>query len=447
MHLTWKVFQKGAATAAEETVPFPLSWKIFLNFFHLETHSSFTHGTEPPQPYMLLVMNLHTPQLHQSALLALTELGSASKCASKAHRSLRGGGGTTPGAAFVTSHAATEHAGGGKRSPPASKAQHRAPRGTCGTSNTALPGGRGRSSSPGPPHSAPPHMPPGPAPPAASARPTPVCDRAAPLPSRLGPEMPLFSVPKEVAVGTAMLGVAFATGMLAGKRYPLIFGTPKSPRSIIGKSSPIRQYILDHSLREHPILKKLRLLTADHPWGRMMVSCDQAQFMANLVKLIKAKKVIEIGVFTGYNALNMALVLPDNGRVVACDINEDYVKIGKPLWKEAGVEHKIDLRIKPAIQTLDELLASGEAETFDFAFIDADKESYNEYYEKCLRLIKKGGIIAIDNVLWNGKVLNPRKDDLAAQSIHHLNEKLLRDARVSISMIPMGDGVTLAFKL
>uniref|UniRef100_A0A8C4UVX3 Catechol-O-methyltransferase domain containing 1 n=1 Tax=Falco tinnunculus TaxID=100819 RepID=A0A8C4UVX3_FALTI len=139
-------------------------------------------------------------------------------------------------------------------------------------------------------------------------------------------------------------------------------------------------------------------LTADHPWSKMMVSCDQAQLMANLVKLIKAKKVIEIGVFTGYNTLNMALVLPDNGRVIACDINEDYVKIGKPLWKEAGVEHKIDLRIKPAIQTLDELLASGEAESFDFAFIDADKESCNEYYEKCLRLIKKGGIIAIDNV-------------------------------------------------
>ncbi|XP_068806600.1 catechol O-methyltransferase domain-containing protein 1 [Struthio camelus] len=260
--------------------------------------------------------------------------------------------------------------------------------------------------------------------------------------------MPLLSVSKDMAVGTAMLGVAFATGLLAGKKYPsLIFGTPKSSKAVLGKSSPLWQYILDHSLREHPILKKLRLLTADHPWSKMMVSCDQAQLMANLVKLIKAKKVIEIGVFTGYNTLNMALVLPDNGRVIACDINEEYVKIGKPLWKEAGVEHKIDLRIKPAIQTLDELLAGGEAETFDFAFIDADKESYNEYYEKCLRLIRKGGIIAIDNVLWGGKVLKPRKDDLATQSIHHLNEKLLRDTRVSISMISMGDGVTLAFKL
>ncbi|NXJ90715.1 CMTD1 protein, partial [Corythaixoides concolor] len=257
-----------------------------------------------------------------------------------------------------------------------------------------------------------------------------------------GPEMPLFSVPKEVAVGTAMLGVAFVTGMLAGKRRP----PPRRVGAAPSPYSPLWQYMLDHSLREHPILKKLRLLTEDHPWGRMMVSCDQAQLMANLVKLIKAKKVIEIGVFTGYNTLNMALVLPDNGRVIACDINEDYAKIGKPLWKEAGVDHKIDLRIKPAIQTLDELLASGEAETFDFAFIDADKESYNEYYEKCLRLIKKGGIIAIDNVFFGGNVLKTRKNS-ASQTIHHLNEKLLRDARVNISMLPMGDGVTLAFKL
>ncbi|KAL9847724.1 catechol O-methyltransferase domain-containing protein 1 isoform 1-T1 [Geothlypis trichas] len=196
-----------------------------------------------------------------------------------------------------------------------------------------------------------------------------------------------------------------------------------------------------------PLPRVCLQLTSDHPHGRMMVSCEEAQLMANLAKLIKAKKVIEIGVFTGYNALSMALVLPNDGRVIACDINEDYAKIGRPLWKEAGVEHKIDLRIKPAIQTLDELLANGEAETFDFAFIDADKESYNEYYEKCFHLIKKGGIIAIDNVFWNGKVLKPRKDDLAAQSIHHLNEKLLRDARVNISMLPVGDGVTLAFKL
>ncbi|XP_032652077.1 catechol O-methyltransferase domain-containing protein 1 [Chelonoidis abingdonii] len=260
--------------------------------------------------------------------------------------------------------------------------------------------------------------------------------------------MPFFSITKEMAIGTAVLGVAFATGVLAGKKYPfLAFGIPRSSTTLLGKGSPLWQYILDHSLREHPVLKKLRLLTLDHPWSGMMVSCDQAQLMANLAKLIKAKKAIEIGVFTGYNTLNMALVLPDDGKVVACDINEDYVSIGKPLWKEAGVEHKIDLRIKPAIQTLDELLADGEAGTYDFAFIDADKQSYNEYYEKCLRLIRKGGIIAIDNVLWHGRVLKPSKNDTDTQSIHHLNEKIFRDVRVNISMLPVGDGVTLAFKL
>uniref|UniRef100_A0A670ZTF9 Catechol-O-methyltransferase domain containing 1 n=1 Tax=Pseudonaja textilis TaxID=8673 RepID=A0A670ZTF9_PSETE len=149
----------------------------------------------------------------------------------------------------------------------------------------------------------------------------------------------------------------------------------------------------------------------------------------------------------GYNTLSMALVLPEDGRIVACEVNEDMASIGKPVWKEAGVLRKIDLRIKPAIETLEELLANGEAGTFDLAFIHADKESYNDYYEKCLRLIKKGKILVLDNVFVSGKVLKPGKNDRAAQHVHQLNEKIFHDPRVNISMILIGNGITLGFKL
>ncbi|XP_078449241.1 catechol O-methyltransferase domain-containing protein 1 isoform X2 [Lampetra fluviatilis] len=218
-------------------------------------------------------------------------------------------------------------------------------------------------------------------------------------------------------------------------------------KSLTGVSNnSMMEYIISHSLREHPALEKLRNCTMQHPASVMMVACEQSQFMANLLRLIGGKKAIEVGVYTGYNTLSIALALPDDGKIVACDITEEFPNIGKPYWKEAGVEHKIDLRIKPASATLDELLAAGEEGTYDFAFIDADKEGYVNYYEKCLRLIRKGGIVAIDNVIWGGSVLNPRKDDEETMSICRLNDKLKDDQRVDISMLTIGDGLTLAFK-
>jgi predicted O-methyltransferase YrrM len=204
-------------------------------------------------------------------------------------------------------------------------------------------------------------------------------------------------------------------------------------------------YVLSHSLREHPAQVALREATRAHPYAVMQIGPEQGQLMALLVRLIGAKRTIEIGVFTGYSALSVALALPDDGYMLACDVSDEYTRIGQPYWKRAGVSHKIDLRLAPARDTLDERLASGEAGTFDFAFIDADKPAYDDYYERCLRLLRQGGLIAIDNVLWSGSVVQPAKTaDTAA--LQTLNDKLHRDERIDLSLLPIGDGLTLARK-
>ena len=205
------------------------------------------------------------------------------------------------------------------------------------------------------------------------------------------------------------------------------------------------EYLLAQSLREVPAQAALREATRTHPHAGMQISPDQGQFMALLVKLMGARRTIEVGTFTGYSALTVALALPQEGHVLACDISDEYTQVGRPFWQQAGVAHKIELVIAPALQTLDARLAAGEAGAYDFAFIDADKANYDRYYERCLTLLRPGGLIALDNMLWSGAVAHPAKTaDTAA--LQQLNAKLHRDERVDLTLLTVGDGLTLARK-
>lgn len=217
--------------------------------------------------------------------------------------------------------------------------------------------------------------------------------------------------------------------------------------SFLGLDERIEDYLVNNSLREPDVMRRLREETiASNPHAEMAVAPIQGQFMMLLVKLIGAVKTLEVGVFTGYSSLCTALALPPNGRIVACDVSDEWTSVARRYWEEAGVSDKIALRLGPAVETLDELLREGQAGTFDFAFIDADKPNYDNYYERALRLVRRGGLIIFDNMLWSGKVADLSVQDEQTVALRALNEKLHHDDRVFVSLLPIRDGISLAVK-
>lgn len=205
-------------------------------------------------------------------------------------------------------------------------------------------------------------------------------------------------------------------------------------------------YLLTVSVREPRVLQELREETAKLPNAGMQISPEQGQLLRLLVELIGARRTLEIGVFTGYSALCVAQALPPDGELVGCDVSEEYTSVARRYWQRAGLDQRIRLELGPALATLDRRLAAGEAGSFDFAFIDADKESYQAYFERCLQLLRRGGLIAIDNVLWGGSVADPENQKSSTQAIRALNSRLIEDPRVTVSLVPIGDGLFLARK-
>jgi len=212
-------------------------------------------------------------------------------------------------------------------------------------------------------------------------------------------------------------------------------------------SDDLYAYLFENSVREPDILRRLREETARDSMARMQIAPEQGQLMQLLVRLMGARRYLEVGVFTGYSSLAVALALPAEGRILACDISDTWTRVARRYWAEAGVAGKIDLRLAPALQTLDGLIGAGGAGSFDFAFIDADKTSYQAYYERALTLIRVGGLIAIDNTLWEGRVADPTARDADTQAIRDFNRHLRDDGRVQQCLVPIGDGLSLALKL
>lgn len=226
---------------------------------------------------------------------------------------------------------------------------------------------------------------------------------------------------------------------------PSCYGVRMSTRTI-SIDDRLYDYLLAVSVREPSVLADLRAETARLPNAGMQISAEQGQLMRLLVELIGARRCIEVGVFTGYSSTCVAMSLPDDGKVVACDVSEEYTSVARRYWRLAGVEQRIDLRLGPALATLDGLLAEGQHGHFDFAFIDADKENYQAYYERCLQLLRSGGLLAIDNVLWGGAVVDDDDQRSTTQAIRAINAHVARDQRVSASLVPIGDGLFLIRK-
>ena len=212
----------------------------------------------------------------------------------------------------------------------------------------------------------------------------------------------------------------------------------------IGRPDVIHAYIERVGYREPAILARLREATASHPQIGMQVAPEQGAVLALLVEIIGARRCLEIGTFTGYSSLAVALALPSDGRLVCCDVSDEYTATARRFWAEAGVAEKVELRLAPATDTLDALLADGEAGAFDLAFIDADKPAYGDYWERCLRLVRPGGLIVLDNMLFHGRAVHPAPDDVNGGAIHALNERIAADERVSFVLLGIADGMTIA---
>ncbi|HEX2142425.1 MAG TPA: class I SAM-dependent methyltransferase [Candidatus Limnocylindria bacterium] len=212
----------------------------------------------------------------------------------------------------------------------------------------------------------------------------------------------------------------------------------------IGLDENLHAYLLKVGVREHPVLAALRDETARMPNHNMQIAPEQGALLALLVRLGNVRRIVEIGTFTGYSSTAMALALPPDGRIVCCDVNREWTDVARGAWTDAGVADRVELRLGPALETLDQLLAEGGENSFDMAFIDANKSDYDGYYEAALRLLRPGGLVAIDNVLWSGRVADPSDRDEDTDAIRALNAKIAADERVELGMTPVGDGLTLA---